>query len=106
MGFQGIRIPDLLHLAAMKSYALGRRAKWKDYLDLYFILRDYYSLDAVISKAENLFAGLFSAKLFRQQLCYFDDVDYAEEVAFMAGYEVSEEDVKAYLTNIATQPLG
>ena len=36
-------MPDLLHLAAMKAYALGRRAKWKDYVDLYFILKDFYS---------------------------------------------------------------
>ncbi len=29
-------IPPLLDLAAMKTYALGGRAKWKDYVDLYF----------------------------------------------------------------------
>jgi len=33
-----IKIPALLDLAAMKAYALGGRAKWKDYVDLYFIL--------------------------------------------------------------------
>ncbi len=31
-----IFMPDLLSLAAMKAFALGRRAKWKDYVDLYF----------------------------------------------------------------------
>ena len=56
-----------------------------------------------MEKAESLFAGLFSPKLFRQQLCYFDDVDYTEEVDFIAGHEVVEEEVKIYLTNIATQ---
>ena len=35
--FEGIiRVPSLLDLAAMKTYALGGRAKWKDYVDLYF----------------------------------------------------------------------
>ena len=33
-----IRIPDLLDLAAMKAYALGRRSKWKDYVNLYLFL--------------------------------------------------------------------
>ncbi|MBV6440960.1 MAG: hypothetical protein DYG98_16730 [Haliscomenobacteraceae bacterium CHB4] len=103
--FEGIRMPDLLHLAAMKSYALGRRAKWKDYLDLYFILRDYFSLTDVIKKAETLFPALFSPKLFRQQLCYFDDVDYTEEVIYMLGHEVGEEEVKDFLINIATKTL-
>lgn len=27
-------MPDLLTLAAMKAYALGRRAKWKDYEEI------------------------------------------------------------------------
>lgn len=105
MTFEGIHIPDLLHLAAMKSYALGRRAKWKDYLDLYFILHDYFSLNTVSTKAESLFSNLFSPKLFRQQLCYFDDVDYTEEVTFLPGYEVSETEVRAFLTNTATDRL-
>lgn len=30
-----LRLPSLLDLAAMKAYALGRRSKWKDYVDLY-----------------------------------------------------------------------
>src|SRR3989338_6651200 len=37
-----LRMPDLLTLAAMKAYALGVRAKWKDYVDLYFIIKDFY----------------------------------------------------------------
>ncbi|PIX06873.1 MAG: hypothetical protein COZ76_06520, partial [Flavobacteriales bacterium CG_4_8_14_3_um_filter_35_10] len=39
-----ISIPTLRSLAAMKAFALGRRAKWKDYVDLYFIIREYYNL--------------------------------------------------------------
>mgnify|MGYP002358738352 FL=1 len=30
-----IKLPTLLDLAAMKAFALGRRSKWKDYVDLY-----------------------------------------------------------------------
>jgi len=28
-----IKVPSLLDLSAMKAYALGRRSKWKDYVD-------------------------------------------------------------------------
>ena len=38
-----INIPDLPTLAAMKTYALGRRGKWKDYVDLYFIIKDFFN---------------------------------------------------------------
>ncbi len=105
IAFEGIRIPDLLHLAAMKAYALGRRAKWKDYLDLYFILREHCVLQSVIEKSNELFSGLFSEKLFRQQLCFFDDVDYTEEVSFLPGHAVSEEEVKAFLIDISTRKI-
>ncbi|MEI7587705.1 nucleotidyl transferase AbiEii/AbiGii toxin family protein [Runella sp.] len=103
--FEGIRLPDLLQLAAMKAYALGRRAKWKDYLDLYFIIRDHFPLQSVIERAVTLFPGLFSEKLFRQQLCYFEDVDYTEEVSFLPGHEVDEATIKAFLIDIATKEL-
>ena len=84
-----IKIPDLLTLAAMKAYALGKRAKWKDYVDLYFILRDYYSLTEVIKKGEEIFGNDFNSKIFRTQLSYFKDVNYGEKVIFMKGYEVA-----------------
>ncbi|MFN0214334.1 MAG: hypothetical protein ACKVT2_08780 [Saprospiraceae bacterium] len=103
--FEGIRIPDLLHLASMKSYALGRRAKWKDYTDLYFLFRDHFAIEEVIDKTSELFPGLFSPKLFRQQLCYFQDIDYSEEVSFIPGCEVSERDIKSFLIDIATLPF-
>jgi len=96
------RLPDLLTLAAMKSYALGRRSKWKDYVDLYFLLKDHFSIKQISSRAEEIFEQLFSEKLFRAQLSFFDDVDYQEVVEFMPGYQVSEEIIKARLVEWAT----
>ncbi len=92
-----IRMPDLLTLAAMKAYALGRRAKWKDYVDLYFIMRDYHSLDEIVVRGKEIFAGEFNGRIFREQLGYFDDIDYTQEVVFSPGYEVSEKKIKKEL---------
>jgi hypothetical protein len=102
---EGIRLPSLLDLAAMKAYALGRRAKWKDYVDLYFILRDFYTLQEITERTQVLFEGVFSPKLFRQQLCYFEDIDYTEEVSFLDGFAVQDVEIKAFLTNIALMSL-
>jgi hypothetical protein len=96
-----LRMPDLLTLGAMKAFALGRRSKWKDYLDLYFLLRDYFSVEDIIQKAENIYGQEFSAKLFRSQLAYHEDINYSEIVEFLPGYEVSEEEVKAFLIDKA-----
>jgi hypothetical protein len=74
--FENIRMPSLLDLAAMKAYALGGRAKWKDYIDLYFILLGYHTFDEIVSKAKELYKDFFNDKLLKEQLSYFDDVDY------------------------------
>ena len=100
--FEKIRMPDLQTLAAMKAYALGRRVKWKDYVDLYFILRDYADLASVMTQSQTIYESLFSSKLFRQQLCYFKNLDYSEEVFYLGNAAVSDETIKAFLTQIAT----
>ena len=58
-----LRLPDFLDLAAMKAYALGRRSKWKDYVDLYFILKYFYSIKQITNKAIEIYDQLFSDKL-------------------------------------------
>ncbi len=103
--FEGIKMPTLLDLAAMKAYALGRRAKWKDYVDLYFILRDFHTLSEISDRTKAIFQDIFSPKLFRQQLCYFDDIDYTEEVSFLKDFEVKDTEIKAFLTNISLQSI-
>src|SRR3989344_1860363 len=62
-----IKMPSLLTLAAMKAHALGRRAKWKDYVDLYFILKDHYDIGDIAKKAHQLFGNEFNEKLLRTQ---------------------------------------
>ena len=102
--YNSIKMPDLCHLAAMKAYALGRWAKWKDYVDLYFILKYHHSLEEVTIKAQEIFQSLFSSKLFKQQLCYFKDIDYDEEVTYCIP-PISDDEIKAFLTDLVTKTL-
>lgn len=97
-----ISMPDILTLSAMKAHALGRRAKWKDYIDLYYILKNH-KLEEIVNKANEIFKSEFNEKLFRVQLSYYEDIDYSEEVEYMPGFEVSKEEVKKFLTNLSTQ---
>jgi len=98
---KAITVPSLLSLAAMKAYALGRRAKWKDYVDLYFILRDNYSIQEISAEAEKVFGPLFSEKLFRQQLAFHKDIDYSEPVEFLADM-INDDEIKNFLIDKAT----
>jgi hypothetical protein len=99
-----LRMPDLLTLSAMKALALGGRAKWKDYVDMYFILKYHYDLSDVENKAAELFPDAFSAKLFRQQLAYFTDIDYTEKVIFIAE-SPDDNEIREFLTDQATIPF-
>ena len=92
-----ITIPTLLSLAAMKAFALGRRARWKDYVDLYFISKDHYSLDEIIKQGEKLFKPECNPKIFRTQLSYFNDISYREKITYLTGFEVDEKEVKKNL---------
>ena len=94
---KSIRMPDLLTLAAMKAYALWRRAKWKDYVDLYFLLRDRFTFDQIIQKAKSLFGQMISEKLFRSQLAFHEDIDYSEPIEYMPGFEASGREIKDFL---------
>lgn len=95
------RLPSLLTLAAMKAYALGRRSKWKDYVDLYFLLTRHFSIAEISAKASSIFGELFSEKLFRAQLSFFDDIDYTEAVEFLIPDPPSDATIKSELARIS-----
>lgn len=92
-----VKIPDLLTLAAMKAFALGRRAKWKDYVDLYFILKANHTVSEITAKGVGIFGNEFNEKIFRTQLAYFKDIDYSEQVIYTDGFSVEDEIIKKAL---------
>lgn len=92
-----IKLPNLLTLAAMKAFTLSRRAKWKDYVDLYFIIRDYFPLKEISKHGKKIFGNEFNEKIFRESLSYFQDINYGEKVIFMSGFEVANEIIKKEL---------
>lgn len=96
-----LTIPSLLSLAAMKAFALGRRSKWKDYVDLYFIIRDFYSIEEISMEASRIFTQQFSEKLFREQLAFHKDIDYTEPVEYLVE-PVSDELIRSFLLDVAT----
>jgi hypothetical protein len=99
-----ISMPTLVDLAAMKAYALGRRAKWKDYVDLYWMLKNICTLNEICIRAKQLFGELFSEKMFRQQLCYFKDIDFSEEVLYIQE-EIPKETIEGFLTEVSLDKI-
>jgi Nucleotidyl transferase AbiEii toxin, Type IV TA system len=95
-----LRMPALLDLAAMKAYALGRRSKWKDYVDLYFLLKGHFTINQISARGVEIFDQLFSEKQFRAQVCYFNDIYIDEPVEFLVD-PPSEDEIRSFLTEKA-----
>ncbi len=87
-GLSGIKLASIREIALFKAYALGRRASFRDYIDLYYIMRNNYSnLERIITDCGKKYVLegelLFSGKLFLQQLAYTEDLPDKEEALSM-----------------------
>jgi len=56
-----------------------------------------FSFRELVSRLEKILTGEFNEKLFREQLAYFEDIDYSEKVDFMKGFEKDDEEIKKEL---------
>ena len=88
----------------MKAYALGRRAKWKDYVDLYFIMKKYKGVAEIITRAKRIFRNEFNEKIFRARLAYFKDIDYSEKVIYLKEFKTKDEIIKKELISFSLKP--
>lgn len=87
---------DLRDLASNKAYLLGRRPAYRDYIDIYFLLKHGLSLKQIVKETQKRFEGGFSEKLFLEQLTYFDDLDNFE-IKFMGEEKPTPPEVKNFL---------
>ncbi len=72
---KGLRIFPYKEIAVQKAYTIGRRGEYRDYFDLFTLLqKPDINLSQIIQDANNKYQNLFNAKLFLEQLIYFDDL--------------------------------
>ena len=55
----GLPTIQLLDLAALKVFAMMYRTKWKDAVDLYFLLQSGLKIQDIIKRAKNIFTSLY-----------------------------------------------
>ncbi len=67
-------IATLKQVAAMKVNALFLRAKFRDYYDVYFLIKDVMNLREMFQYSKNIVDGI-TYKLFVTALLYIDDID-------------------------------
>jgi len=81
--YEKVKIIKISEIAATKAYTIGRRATYKDYIDLYFILSEKHSsLSKIIEISEEKFKEHFDPRLFLEQLVYLEDIQ-KEPIQFL-----------------------
>lgn len=91
----GFKLASVREIALMKARTIGRRAAFRDYVDLYFILRaGQLTLPELLTKAKKHFGDEFNQRLFLEQLVYLKDIE-EQGVEFLAE-KVSKEQIEDY----------
>ncbi|MDP2103293.1 MAG: nucleotidyl transferase AbiEii/AbiGii toxin family protein [Candidatus Gracilibacteria bacterium] len=79
----GLRVANLEELACMKLYAMITRNKWKDAVDLYFILKSTdYSLVHLFDVSKKYFEGIFRQDIVMETLLA-GEWDKSEQVEYI-----------------------
>jgi Nucleotidyl transferase AbiEii toxin, Type IV TA system len=82
---EALPLASLEDIAADKAHTLGRRAMWRDYVDLFCLLKNQgMTVGTIIDAATKKFGGDFVKEQFLEQLSYFGDitivpVDYIQQ---------------------------
>ena len=58
-------------------------------------------LTRISGRAKEIFGPYFNGKLFREQLAYFDDIDYRESIDYI-GKAIKDDEIKRSLIEVAT----
>jgi len=91
-----ISLLSIKDIAVDKAFTIGKRGTWRDYIDLFFLLKEkHISLSEIIKLAKRKFKEEFNEKLFLEQLVYFEDLGQFK-ISFIKK-KYSQEEVKEYL---------
>lgn len=108
---KGINLAAPQEIALMKAYSIGRRATFRDYIDLYFLLNTKaVELAYIEAYAKHKFkiSGeiCFSMKQFLEQMTFSIDIpDKQESINMIVNKPLSAEDIENYLSEAAKDYL-
>jgi len=86
-------------VAFQKAYTIGRRGVYRDYFDIYALLKGkYITLKEIIGGAEDIYGTVFNPKIFLEQLVYFTDLTNFEIMPISKSQKIPHHgDVKKFL---------
>lgn len=86
-------------IAAMKVNTLFLRAKFRDYYDLYMMVKNAMSLERVFDVSRNIVAGV-TFKLFAVALVYIDDIE-DDDISILEPVEtISKQEIRDFFERL------
>ena len=80
-----------------KAYTIDRRGSYKDYIDLFFLIRGgYVTTEELVTLGEKKYGDAFNARLFLEQLVYLDDIEDVE-IIFLKN-RVGKKEISEFFT--------
>jgi len=98
-----IKLASVEDIACMKLAAIVSRSTEKDYVDLYFILRNNNKLSELLKLSKEKFPAL-DTNLIIKSLTYFDDI-IEEAIVFKNDKNISLDEVKTFLREAVKEYL-
>lgn len=93
--WQELKIINQEVIAAMKAYTIGRRATFKDYVDIYYLVKlKITNLEKIVNNANKIYGTVFNDRLFLEQLVYLEDIE-DQDIKFLKT-PVSKNELKAF----------
>jgi hypothetical protein len=90
-----VKIAQPAEIALMKAFTLSFRGTNKDYIDLFFLIRDkHITLEKIAELGEKKYAQEFNFNLFLQQLLYLQDLK-KEPIEFLKE-KVTEQQAQTF----------
>lgn len=97
----GLRLFGVKDIAIKKAYTIGRRGEYRDYFDLYAILKsNYMDLPELTQTAKKIYGSVFDEKIFLTQLIYFDDLRNFDIIPTPESNVPKPEEVKRFFENL------
>lgn len=98
-----LRVASLKDIGCMKLSTITSRGTIKDYVDLYYILKQK-NLEELLTGCSEKFPQL-DKMLILKSLVYFDDIETIS-LKFMEGKKINMEEIKNYFENLVKEYLN
>lgn len=102
----GLQLFSVKDIAIKKAYTVGRRGEYRDYFDLYTILKNnHINLAELISETKKIYGSVFEEKIFLEQLVYFGDLLNFDIVPVSSKPVPEPEEIKRFLAELVNNYL-